>query len=353
MPHQSVEKLRLLLDSDAQLRHHVCLSVSAVGRQCNDRRMNPVHTIDELYDFLESFLSVMPWDSRSNQISGGQSSIFRHIDQAIGYMSLLFQEVQYIPLINRWLHDFYREWADYLNSSDSWNETVYNQFLQDPLFELDTGKYETADNWLCWNDFFSRRLSGSVPVPSVAEGHKHGWIRISGESKLSVPAPVKTGTLFDVSVLLADSPYNNSFQGGLFTHITLDIYNYHHFHSPVSGVIRDMRNVEGAATTGGKIVWNEEQQRYCYQYSDNIGFQMLEQRGVIVIENDKPASGCDCSVPQLVAIVPVGVAQVGSIVFNRDLSIGQHIKAGTDLGHFRCGGSDVVILKTKSVNNEF
>ena len=311
---------------------------------CNpDRVTNPVRSLTDLYGWIDRFLTAMPWEGIEAGAGNNGQGLFRRIDQATGYFYYLFGDLQFQPAIAEWIRLYNKAWAEFLNSPASWNHEYYNLLKSDPLFELHTGKYESPDNWHCWNDFFARRLSGRYcgttldeegNIVSPAEGVVSTWMHVGADNVLQVPAHVKTSTVVDVAGLLGDSPFRNRFAGGRFCHVTLDIYNYHHFHSPVSGRLVDVQTIDGCLSAGGNIIWDSVERRYRYEQSDNLGFQMLEKRIAIVINH---GSG-------LIALVPVGVAQVGSIVLDKDTYIGAEVRKGQDLGCFLCGGSDVIIL---------
>lgn len=43
------------------------------------------------------------------------------------------------------------------------------------------------------------------------------------------------------------SAYRDAFAGGTLTHTFLDVNDYHRYHAPVSGVLREFRNIPGVA----------------------------------------------------------------------------------------------------------
>lgn len=331
MNHKVVIALSELFHRRPDLRQAMEQALAEAALLCPDKAMNPVRSLSALYDFLDSFLLSMPWEPLYSS-AVHEASLFRRIDQSTGYFYFLFQDLQYEPDIASWIKAFNRAWAEFLSSPESWNDEYYRLLLSDPLFCLQTDKYESPDNWHCFNDFFARRLGEKAlrSFDAVAEGVAFPWQTITGNT-----LRLKTATIDNITALLGDSPCRHFFSEGSFMHISLDFYNYHHFHSPVDGTILDVRHIDGALTEGGRIVWDSEQHRYRYEQLDNIGFQMLETRAVIVIE---PAHGSP------VAVVPVGVAQVGSVFIEECVRVGAHVCRGQDLGHFLCGGSDVVVL---------
>jgi len=152
-------------------------------------------------------------------------------------------------------------------------------------------------------------------------------------------APVKTASIANWLDLLGDSPYRDVFAGGETTHIILDMFDYHRFHMPCDGTVLECKVIQGIHAGGGEIIWDEEQGRYRYEQCGVTDFQMLETRGVLIL--DTPCFG-------KIAIVPVGVQQVSSVQWtfiNHKFEILNHrLTQGTELGMFLFGGSDVVLL---------
>ncbi len=348
--HPIIRQLRDLFEQDGRLRSELQQTIEAHSIENPDLQTNPVRSFDDLYLWLERFLYVMPWEGLERGTKNNKHGLFRRIDQSIGYAYYILGDLQYEPLIAEWLKQYNTTWAEHLNSSESWNNEYYNLLKSDPLFELDSDKYESPDNWHCWNDFFSRKLRGDYKgiwldenqsLTSPAEGVWSGWQNISTDNTIQTSEPIKTADVLDIGELLGDSKYKHSFAGGYFGHVTLDMYNYHHFHSPVDGKILEIQEIDGQLSSGGEIIWDAAENRYRYKYADNLGYQMIEKRVVIVIEQGARNN----EQRRIIALIPVGVAQVGSVYIEKDIHAGAEVHRGQDLGHFSCGGSDVIILK--------
>lgn len=336
-----VAQLRHLLDADSSLKALAKQSLEQAAQSNPHRETNPVRTIDDWYTYLEHFLHCMPWQAMD---IGEDASFFRRIDQNIGYFYFLIDQpldalknsgyiypsLQYEPRIAQWLKDYNIAWGKWLSSSASWNEAYYAIAGKDPRFELDTNRYESPANWHSWNDFFTRRLNFQVPISNFKF--------MSPCDGVITSAPVKTASIVHWLELLGDSPYREVFEEGETTHIVLDVYHYHRFHAPCDGQVLECRVIEGIHAGGGVIIWDEAQNRYRYDQLGVTDFQMHETRGVLVL--DTPDFG-------KIAIVPVGVQQVSSVVWASFLSHehGQgKVFQGEELGSFLFGGSDVVLF---------
>ena len=123
-------------------------------------------------------------------------------------------------------------------------------------------------------------------------------------------APVKTASVANWLDLLGDSPYRERFVGGETTHLVLDVFDYHRFHAPCDGVVLEQKIIQGIHAGGGVIIWDEAQGRYRYDQLGVTDFQMLETRGVLVM--DTPDFG-------KIALVAVGVQQVSSVMWAENL----------------------------------
>ena len=305
---------------------------------------NPVRTIEDWSAYVERFAHRMPWQTMD---IGEDASFFRRIDQNIGYFYFLLGDLQYEPRVAQWLKAYNIAWGEWLSSPDSWNDEYYQLALVDPLFELHTDRYESPDNWHSWNDFFARKLRSELRnhVTTSPRNSVHSFTHSLVHSFTSpcdgeiAFAPIKTASIANWLDLLGDSPYRDAFAGGETTHIVLDVFDYHRFHAPCDGTVLECKTIEGIHAGGGVIIWDEEQGRYRYDQLGVTDFQMLETRGVLII--DTPAYG-------KIAIVPVGVQQVSSVRWTLAMHNSQFtnhkLTQGTELGSFLFGGSDVVLF---------
>ena len=300
---------------------------------------NPVRTVEDWCAYVERFRHQMPWQTMD---IGEDASFFRRIDQNIGYFYFLLGDLQYEPRVAQWLKAYNTAWGEWLSSPESWNESYYQLALSDPLFELASDRYESPSNWHSWNDFFARKLRKSY----IEENRTSIIHRTSLNRSFLSPcdgeitsAPVKTASISNWLDLLGDSPYRDTFSGGETFHIVLDVFDYHRFHMPCEGTVLECKTIQGIHAGGGEIVWDEAQGRYRYEQCGVTDFQMLETRGVLII--DTLAYG-------KIAIVPVGVQQVSSVQWtflNLQSSISNfQLTQGTELGKFLFGGSDVVLF---------
>ena len=231
---------------------------------------------------------------------------------------------------------------------------------ENPDFDLEGDTYEDPSNWKSFNDFFARKLKDpsvrpiSEPddpsvITSPADSVPQGIWQIDDEGKIEMDIEeqagisIKTGRLTNINALLADSDYAEKFYGGTITHTFLDITDYHRYHFPVSGTIKDVKIIAQDDAPGGVITWDEERGCYYEYYSETLGWQAIETRGIVIVE----LTGGGYA-----AIIPVGMCQVSSVNFEDTVEVGANVQKGDPLGFFLFGGSDIVMIFSPDANFE-
>jgi len=343
-----VVRLRQLLDANPDLRQLAEQSLVQAAAANPHRRTNPVRTLEDWFAYVDCFLHRMPWQTMD---IGEDASFFRRIDQNIGYFYFLIDQplaalrgrgyiypsLQYEPRIAQWLREYNTAWGEWLGSTESWCEEYDQLARSDSRFELDSDRYESPSHWHSWNDFFARRLRAELR-DDVLKGLRRFVSPCDG---VISSAPVKTASIANWLDVLGDSPYRDAFINGETTHIVLDVFDYHRFHAPCDGTVLECRTIQGIHAGGGIIIWDEAENRYRYDRCGVTDFQMLETRGILVV--DTPAFG-------KMAVVPVGVQQVSSVQWTKKLSAVNcqcsdiSLRQGDELGCFKFGGSDVVLF---------
>ena len=255
-----------------------------------------------------------------------------------------------------WMIRFISEYGSYLSNEVSWCQEYYRNALANKDFHLDDDTYEDPSNWKSFNDFFSRKLKDpskrpidprSDVVVSTADSIPQGIWQIDEDNRVidnGEEVAIKTGTLKDVASLLKGSKYAECFAGGKMSHAFLDINDYHRYHFPLSGMIKEAYVIRADATPSGLIIYDEEKQRYFEPTVGEYGWQSLETRGVVIMETDNGG---------YVAIVPVGICTVSSVNFEENVKPGNRVEKGDPLGYFLFGGSEIVMLFGKDLDFEF
>jgi phosphatidylserine decarboxylase precursor len=259
--------------------------------------------------------------------------------------------LQYVKPYSDWLVSFIKAWGLYLDKPESWKNEYYQLALTDNKFGLSAGWYEDPSHWKSFNQFFARYLSSpdkrpitspndSTIVTSPADAIPQGVWQIDASSHIVQQdgVPIKSGTLTSIEKLIGeDSPYAKEFADGIMTHTFLDVQDYHRFHFPVSGTVKEIKNIAEQDAVGGIITWDASIQRYMFDPTVP-GWQSIETRGCVIIETKDFG---------LVAVLPIGMSQVSSVKFENNIKAGTRVNKGDMLGCFLFGGSDIVMIFQK------
>jgi phosphatidylserine decarboxylase len=137
-----------------------------------------------------------------------------------------------------------------------------------------------------------------------------------------------------------DSAYKNTFANGILTHTFLDVNDYHRYHFPIGGTIKEVRIIQSDDAAGGITTWDAKTKRYILD-AQTPGWQNIETRGCVIIETKKYG---------LVALLPIGMSQICSVNYEDTVKVGNVVKKGDMLGYFLFGGSDFILVFQSNVN---
>jgi phosphatidylserine decarboxylase precursor len=361
---EAVSELIRLMDGNPDVKTLLEKSITKAAAVNPDRRYNPAQTLTEFYDFVDWNVRQLPWDVMIYQAPSEYGrSLYGRTDQGVGYFWFLVQQpleelegrgyyyptVEFVEPFASWLTTYANSWGSWLSTEESWNDTYYNMVATDPDWGLSKGWYEDGSRWRTYNDFFSRRLASpdmrpiaDVEVVSPADSWPKELWTIGDDNRLEYPADlqIKTAKLSDIAQLIGEeSEYKDAFAGGTLTHTFLDVNDYHRYHSPVSGIIRELRHIPGVAAGGGYTLWDNDEK--LYYYHNNMGFQMVETRSCAVIETEDFG---------LVAMMPIGMSQICSCNWLESLYVGDRLERGQEMGYFLFGGSDIVMIFQRDIN---
>ncbi len=363
---KATKELISLVESDPELKSMLTASIEK-ARQINpDRNTNPAQNLEEYYAFVSWCETSMPWALLKKEeypkifdnIFQSLCAFYFLIDQPLPQLEnkgLVNNSLQYAEPFASWLISFSKSWGSFLDTEASWNEEYYTMALNDPYFGLQHGWYEDHSNWKTFNEFFARQLKSPDMRPiadphadsivvSFADSEPQGVWAIDDHSNLVAKdgVPVKSATLRSISKLIGDdSKYQETFANGTFTHSFLNVNDYHRYHFPVSGIIKEVRIIKGINPTGGQLWWDKENGRYVFNPAAKTGWQSIETRGCVILETERYG---------LVALMPIGMVSVGSVNFEENVIPGAKVQKGDRLGNFAFGGSDFIMIFQQQMN---
>ncbi|WKY46507.1 phosphatidylserine decarboxylase [Eubacteriaceae bacterium ES3] len=365
---QITEELILMVEHNPELEELLVESINLAKVANPDKDSNPVQSLDEFYDYIDWASKAMPWTILPG-VGDSYPGLYDQIDQSLDYFYFLTDQpldalegmgfynnsLQYYEPYRSWMIKFTKEWGEYLSTSDSWNESYYQTAYDNPDFGLQNGWYEDPSNWHSFNDFFSRYLKSPDERPidssdddsivvSPADSVPQGVWNIDEDSRVvGDGVKIKSMTFDSIESLLGEgSDYADAFAGGILTHTFLNVQDYHRFHFPVSGTILEVRTIYQDDAVGGITYWDEEASRYMLN-AEEYGWQAVETRGCVIMETNEYG---------LVALLPVGMSQVSSVLFEDNIQSGTVVEKGDMLGYFLFGGSDYVMIFQKDAGFE-
>lgn len=229
----------------------------------------------------------------------------------------------------------------YLNDSyGNWLSADARQYLS-----LDESVYDPAKphgGFKSWNEFFIRpfrdidasRPLAPDPTGKVVISPVDGQVwMISKQVQREAAFEIK-GEQYYLTDLLAepaDSPLLRPFVDGLAVQIVLMPFNYHRWHSPVTGTVRKVHTIPGFFFA---------QPAPSQDYAASFPFlSHVNTRTVVFIESENPDIG-------EVAVIFVGLTEVSSCTAT--VKEGDRVGRGDEIGHFAFGGSTCCILFDRS-----
>ena len=349
-----------LLDADPALRAMLEHSIALASQVNPDPVTNPAQTLDRFLAYLDHAATALPW-AISPWVEERYSTLYDQIDQSLCYFYFVLDQplpelerthpynntLQYAEPIRSWLIDFTRAYGQFLDTPESWCDEYLARAQADPGYHLLDGTYEDPSRWHTFNEFFSRHLAYPEMRPIArpdddrvvvcpADSTPQGVWDIDLDSMVvsDDPIVVKSGALRCVDTLLGPSRYRGIFDGGKMTHTFLDVHDYHRFHFPVGGVVREVLHIPGDVAAGGITIWDKKAGRYRLIQRDT-SWQALEVRALVMVETERHG---------MVALIPIGMSQVSSVMIEPEVVEGARVRKGDPLGWFLFGGSDYVML---------
>jgi phosphatidylserine decarboxylase precursor len=362
---EATEALIKICNENAEVKSLLEHAIAQAAEINPDRRYNPAQSLDEFYDFIDWNVRQLPWDVMIHHSPDEYGrTLYGRTDQGVGYFwfivdqpldelkdrGFFYPTVEFVEPFASWLSTYSNTWGEFLDTEESWNDTYYNMVKDDPDWGLDKGWYGEGNQWRTYNEFFARKLASPDMRPIATDYEvvcpvdswpKQTW-QIDDNNQLQYPQDlqIKTAKISDIAQLIGDdSQYKDAFAGGTLTHTFLDVNLYHRYHSPVNGVLKELRKVPGVSAGGGYTLWDDDTK--LYYYKNDLGFQMVETRACAIIETEEFG---------LVAMMPVGMSQICSVNWLPSLHVGQELKQGNEMGFFQFGGSDVVMIFQKGVD---
>ena len=309
-----VDELVTLLDSEPALDETLHAAIEAAD----------LADIPDLEAFLEYLDELVTWVPVERDFVPHILELYYVVNKAPG------DRLNRSDSFNDWLHQMIDVYGEYLDTPAS--AVALETFIARPNYRIDD-YFPGPSGWLTFNQFFAREVRpGARPI---AEPYDDKIIVAPADAVFMGQWPVDSdstitakGVKWRIDELLGDSPYADAFAGGTYTHSFLYIDDYHRYHVPVAGIVKEIRNISG------KVYMDVSRNAAgALDVVDGDTYQFNQERGLIVI--DSPEVG-------LVAVLPIGMSFVSSV--NLSARVGDELRKGDEFGYFLFGGSDIVMV---------
>ncbi|MFE7592561.1 phosphatidylserine decarboxylase [Kitasatospora sp. NPDC057512] len=365
-----IEELKKQLDNDQKLAELLKDSLQQARTTADKKLRKPLFTalawpttIPDYLDYLTTFSEWKPRQDAEAAWSDDKGGYQEVYDRLCHFYYLIDQKVtaddnrivQNDPWFKEWLVRFTKAWGSFLDTTASFSDEQLKSFEDDaPRYRVQDsmvdGKPNEPSGWLTFNQFFARELNpglrpitdpehnATVTLPADCIYKKQYHIEADSEiHPTGDPLRLKlTHEVTTIPQLLSEkSEYGKKFAKGTFVHYFLAPYSYHRFHTPVAGRVKECFPIHANTYLDVTIDGNGQ-----FDAPDNStdGYEFTQARGVIVIDTaDSPYGDIG-----LVAIVPVGMAQVSSVKMT--MTVGAQVPKGEEFGYFLFGGSDIILL---------
>lgn len=357
-PEPVIQELRGVLDKEQGLADRLERSLDE-ARQRAEAELNPdlyaalewPRNIGEYEAYLKRFIRWVPHESdadawknekrQAQEVSDRMSHFYFLVDQGD-------ESPQDSAVFREWLTEFARQWGNFLDSPQSFGPEVLQSFIDNaPEYRVQESLIDGVPNapsgWLTANQFIAREINGGLrPIAEPTTNlvatspadciYQHAY-DIDAES--NIPAtPVKNEKYGNIKQLIEGSQYSESFARGTFVHYMLPVHAYHRYHLPVAGLVKESFRINGKVFMRVGL----EDHEFAASDSASSGYEFSQTRGVVTIDT----SPSDCGDIGIVAVIPVGMAHVSSVVLTP--VSGRHMAKGEEFGYFQFGGSDIIIL---------
>jgi phosphatidylserine decarboxylase len=328
------------------------------AKSYNIAEMEDLHSMEDYYCWLDAQLYWVPIENYIGKLVYEHVCKFYFILDQPTVLPLQNKvaptdEMQPLTPLSAWMVKYIKEFGAFMDTPESLTPESEKTFFDSPLYNMNE-YLRPRGGWKTYNDLFGRSckpgfrpvadITNSRIITSPADCTFGGQWEIREDSHITIK-----GFLWKVMELLEGSPYKDRFKGGYFTHSFLNTFDYHRQHAPVGGRVVEARNIQGTVyleVNAEPIVEDEAGKhqivaRHAFDAPDNPGYEFIQTRGLIII--DSPMG--------LVAILPMGMAQVSSVVITAEE--GRTLRKGEEISYFQFGGSDIVMLFEAASNVNF
>lgn len=345
-PGGAVARLGLLIETRPIIRMYVSQMIEQVPAA-----QKVVHSIPELLRALQRISVTAPsyHQDPARRNAFPMSSLFAYMMMTPAGEAVFRNEE-----FNRALKGVLQQWCAYLDSPASahvlnegpfgWLSTFAWQDMQLWEFQLD----RSLPHWgfQSYNDYFHREIKPQArPIsapddPKVIVSPNDGnLVAIARDIKPQDQFWLK-GEPFSLVDMLDRSSHWERFIGGYVFQSFLSGANYHRWHAPIAGTVRQARVVDGLMFSDAESAGFDPNAGILSEGYDAT----VNTRGLVFIESEDPAIGMVC-------VIPIGITEISSVQIR--VKEGDRLKKGDELGFFSYGGSSLAIVFQRTAIDHF
>jgi phosphatidylserine decarboxylase len=316
-----------------------------------------IKTIEEYLEWINKFLYWVPSENFTGKNVYDYLCAFYFILDQEPVLSLQNKVIPHdkaepLTPLSKWMVDYAQAMGQFLDTPESLTPESEKSFYDCASYNMND-YIRPHDGWKTFNQFFARNYKpGYRPVAAISDPSvivSPADSTFAGQWEIRPDSHVTVKNLhWKITELLEGSPYKDRFKNGMFMHAFLNTSDYHRQHTPVAGKVLESRFIPGQVyleveavpldpDANGLVVHNLSPKR-TFDAPDNAGYQFAQARGLVVIES---AIG-------LVAILPIGMAQVSSVILTAE--VGVTLQKGEEISYFQFGGSDIIVLFESASN---
>ncbi|KAI0073428.1 hypothetical protein K474DRAFT_1710710 [Panus rudis PR-1116 ss-1] len=335
-----------------------------------------IKTFDDYIDWYEYLLGWVPSEQQDGQFVYRVLCLFYFV---MNFPPLLNRTSPILPTthspytwLSQWVVRYAKEIGKFMDTPDSITPYTIATFRNSPSYNMDD--YPVPEGgWKTFNEFFARKVDpekrhiqdpdSNLTITSPADSVFDGSWDVDGSAQITVKnVPWPITELLDDAHSPNGQNYGSTFGGGQFCHAFLGPHDYHRQHAPVNGKVIEARVIEGLCylevgtkpDANGRLILAPRRRIQSQDQPDPIptganldapdstGYQFIQARALILIETKDIG---------LVAVLPIGMAQVSSVVLS--VKAGDEVKKGQEISYFQFGGSDIVMVFQKKANVQF
>lgn len=343
-----------LLDEDGIARMYVTQMMEQVPPEHQG-----VETIEELLWALEIISTSAPSynPNPDERVFFPMSALFTYM-----MMTPAGEAAFRYPPLNEAVRGVLREWCDFLDSADSryvlntgtfgWlspSAYEYNKLDQFVIPDRDAPHW----GWPSFNAYFHREIKPEAR-PIAGEGDPRVVVSANDGTVYRIAYDVERrdtfwikGQPYSLADMLAGSEYLDRFVWGTVFQSFLSGADYHRYHAPIAGTVREARVIEGLLFSDDESAgYDPTAGTYSQGYETSVN-----NRGLVIIESPHERLGA-------VAVMPIGITEISSVTLHnqktgKPLAVGDELDKGDEIGFFSYGGSSLALVFQPGAIEEF